>query len=92
VRRLGLGLLLIGLSSSVLLISDWRQRRTSGGRVKRVALVQHASQPLLDEGAAGMLDALAEAGFVEGQILAVQRFNAENDLPTANAIARQVAA
>jgi len=52
--------------------------------------VQHASQPVLDDGVRGMLDALAAEGFIDGRNIAIQRFNAENDLPTANTIARQV--
>ena len=89
-RRLSLGLILIAGASSVLLLSDWGQRRAAGGPLYRVALLQHASQPLLDEGVQGMLDALAEGGFQEGRNISLRRFNAENDLPTANAIARQI--
>lgn len=88
-KRLWLGLALIAAASGVLLISDWSQR-VSGGQLKRVALVQHASQGALDDGVRGMLDGLASAGFVDGRTVTIQRFNAENDLPTANAIARQV--
>jgi len=89
-RRLALGFVLIALSSGVLLISDLGQRTGSRGHIPRIALVQHASQPLLDEGVNGILDALAAQGFVDGKNVNIQRFNAENDLPTANTIARQV--
>ena len=90
IRRLSLGFVLIALSSAVLLISDWGQRKGGTGRIPRVAIVQHASQAVLDEGVRGMIDALTAAGFIEGRNIAIQRFNAENDLPTANTIARQV--
>ena len=83
IRRLSLGFVLIALSSGVLLISDWGQRKGSGVRIPRVAVVQHASQALLDEGVSGMLDALAADGFVDGKNIHIQRFTAENDLPTA---------
>jgi ABC-type uncharacterized transport system substrate-binding protein len=89
-QRLSLGFVLIALSSGVLLISDWGQRNGTRNHIPRVAVVQHASQPLLDEGVNGMLDALAAAGFVDGRNIQIQRFNAENDLPTANTIAKQV--
>src|SRR6476620_7180341 len=89
-RRLSLGFVLIGLSSGVLLVSDLGQRSGGSSRIPRLAIVQHASQPLLDEGVNGMLDALAAAGFTDGQNIHIQRFNAQNDLPTANTIARQV--
>ena len=91
VKRLWLGVALIALAASVLLFSDWRQRAGGGRSLPRVAMFQHASQPALDEGVRGMLDALAEAGFRDGETMALKRFNAENDLPTANAIARQLA-
>src|SRR5438105_2044019 len=73
---------LIALSSAVLLMSDLRQRKGAGGRIRRVAIVPHASQPVLDDGVRGMLDALAANGFIDGRSIAIQRFNAENDLPT----------
>ena len=88
-KNLWLGLTLIVAASAVLLISDWSQR-SSVGSLKRVAIVQHASQAALDEGVAGILDGLAAHGFVDGKTVSIQRFNAENDLVTANAIARQV--
>src|SRR3954466_7405218 len=50
IKRLALGLVLIALASAVLLVSD-RDRRTvsaATGRVWRVAIVQHASTPVLD--------------------------------------------
>jgi ABC-type uncharacterized transport system substrate-binding protein len=92
VQRLWLGFGLIALSSAVLLLSDWGQRQGDTARIRRVAIVQHASQSVLDDGVRGILDALAAEGFVDGRNIALQRFNAENDLPTANTIARQVTA
>ncbi len=89
-RRLGLGLVLIGLASGVLLFSDWTQRRSPAGRAPRVALVQHVSQGIIDEGVSGMLAGLAENGFTEGKNLRIERFNPQGDLPTANAIAKQI--
>ncbi len=88
-RHLILGFLLIGLAGAILLISDWSQRRTVGP-LKRVALLQQASQSSLDEGVQGYLDALADRGFVNGKTISLQRFNAENDIATGNAIARQI--
>jgi ABC-type uncharacterized transport system substrate-binding protein len=52
--------------------------------------MQHASQAALDEGVAGMLDKLAQEGFVDGKTANIKKFNAENDLATANAIAKQL--
>lgn len=87
-RRLALGLFLIALTSAILLLSD-REHRTSA-RIKRVAVLQHASTTLLDEGVAGMVEGLAARGFVEGRNLKLTRFNAQGDMSTGVAIARQV--
>jgi len=89
IRRLWLGVVLIAAASSILLMSDSNQRK-SGHALPRVAVFQSASQSALDDGVHGILDAMAERGFVDGKTISVQRFNAENDIGTANAIARQV--
>lgn len=90
IRRCLLGVSAIGLTSIVLLLSDLGQRTGGAARVPRVAVLQHASQSLLDEGVKGILDALSEGGFRDGQNIVIRRFNAENDLATANAIAREI--
>ena len=55
-RRLALGLALIVIASAVLLLSDRGQRtRTSAAHILRIAIVQHASTPVLDEGVRGMV-------------------------------------
>ena len=90
VKRLALGVILITLAIGILLFSDWNRRSDSRQAVPRIAILQHASQPVLDEGVHGMLLGLAEGGFKEGETVAIQRFNAENDTPTENAIAREV--
>jgi ABC-type uncharacterized transport system substrate-binding protein len=90
VKRLGLGFLLIAVTSGILLLSDWNRRSDSGHVIPRVAILQHASHPVLDEGVQGILDGLAERGFKNGETITIQRFNAENDSPTENAIAKEV--
>jgi ABC-type uncharacterized transport system substrate-binding protein len=90
VKRLALGLCLITLAIGILLLSDWHRRSDSRQVIPRVAILQHASQPVLDEGIHGMLQGLSEGGFKDGDTIAIQRFNAENDTPTENAIAREV--
>ncbi|MFB3906620.1 MAG: ABC transporter substrate-binding protein [Acidobacteriota bacterium] len=88
-NRLGLGLLLIGLTSALLLFSDSNQKKTRT-EVARVAVFQFATRPLMDECVAGILDGLRVEGFTDGQEMKVEKFNAENDLPTANTIARLI--
>ncbi|HEY2014978.1 MAG TPA: ABC transporter substrate binding protein, partial [Bryobacteraceae bacterium] len=89
-RRLSLGLFLIAAAASVLLLSDWKQRRASTAHLPRVAIVQHASQGIIDEGVRGIVDALAENGFIDQKTIQIRRYNAENDVATANAIAKEV--
>jgi ABC-type uncharacterized transport system substrate-binding protein len=90
IRRLTLGVLLILSASAVLLVSDLGRRTGGGGRVRHLAILQHSSQPVLDQGVRGMIDGLAEQGFVEGKGITIRRYSAENDLPTANAIAKEI--
>jgi ABC-type uncharacterized transport system substrate-binding protein len=92
VRRLLLGLALIALASAGLLFSDTSRRRaqTSERSAPRVAILQHASQPIIDEGIRGMLEGLAAAGYEDGTTLEVSRFNAENDMATSAAIAAEI--
>jgi ABC-type uncharacterized transport system substrate-binding protein len=89
-KRLALGLSLIVLSSSVLLLSDWNRRTPGAGRTLRVAIVQHASTPILDEGIDGVIAGLREIGFEPGGRVEIRRYNAQGDMATGNAIARQV--
>ncbi len=58
--------------------------------MRQVAIVQHASTPVLDEGVKGMIEGLAESGFSDGGRISLRTYNAQGDLATGNAIARQV--
>ena len=92
VKRLFLGVLLIALASAALLLADLGRRARGPGKVSRIAIVQHANTPVLDEGIEGLLAGLGERGFRDGENLTIQRFNAQGDMPTGVAIARQVTA
>ena len=93
-RHLGPGVSAILLASSLLLVSDLPHTKpaTTAARQYKVAIVQMASQPILEDGAMGVLDGLREAGYAEGENLVVSRFNAEGDMATANAMAQEVTA
>jgi ABC-type uncharacterized transport system substrate-binding protein len=95
-RRLLLGLCLIAAAAGVLLVSDLGSRagakpRPTAGKVMRVAMLQHASQSILDQGREGMIAGLRELGWREGENLEVQRFNAEGDNAVSGAIAKAMA-
>ncbi len=53
------------------------------------AVVNYISSPTLEEGQAGTLAGLQEAGFVDGENLNLQFYNAEGDRPTAILIAKE---
>ncbi len=90
-RPFALATLLIVAASALLLSSEPSQKPGDDGEaLPRVALVQIASLQALDDGAAGIIERLAERGFVDGRTLALTQFNAQGDLPTANDIARRV--
>ena len=97
-RRISLGLLLIAATSAVLLLSDLGARREAAararaepGRQASIALLQHASQSIFDEGREGMVKGLAEMGWEQGRNARIRFFNAEGDANVSQSIARQMA-
>jgi len=92
-QKLALGLTLIMGSAAILLCSDLGSRhrgaQTHAGPM-RVAIVQQTSIPPLDDGITGALQALKERGYVDGARMTLRRYNAQADIATANAIAREV--
>ena len=65
-KRLALGITLILLTSAVLLFSDLGHRTSAHGSVVKIAILQHASSPVLDDGITGIILGLAEHGFSDG--------------------------
>jgi len=97
IRRLALGLLLIGAAAGLLLLSDLGSRAKQKGAAgqgrpgpAKVALLQHASQSILEEGRQGMVAGMAERGWKEGENLTIRHFNAEGDNTVSQAIAREM--
>ena len=94
-KKIALGLSLIAASAAVLLYSDLNSRNHKAGDARaagplKVAIVQQASVSALDDGVQGMLTALKERGYVDGGRMVVRRYNAQGDIATANAIAKEV--
>jgi ABC-type uncharacterized transport system substrate-binding protein len=95
-KNIALGLTLIVGSSAILLYSDLGSRNRNAGaggnsaRQKRVAIVQQTSIPALDDSLTGALAALKERGYADGGRMMVRRYNAQGDIATANAIAKEV--
>jgi ABC-type uncharacterized transport system substrate-binding protein len=59
-------------------------------RQLKVAMVQMASQAIIEDGAAGVLTGLAERGFSQDKEVLVKRYNAEGDTAAINAMAQEV--
>lgn len=92
-KKLTLGLALIAGAAAVLLYSDLDSRRVevhSKARVMRVAVVQQISIPALDDGLAGAVEALKERGYSDGDRMVLSKYNAQGDISTGNAIAKNV--
>jgi len=89
-KRLALGISLIVLTSGVLLLSDLGRQTPARRSIARIAILQHVSSPVLDDGITGMIQGLAEHGFTKGTTAVIDRYNAEADMAVGNAIARQI--
>ena len=94
IKKLSLGVILIAVAGGILLNADRGSRRRGAqkepSKSLRIALVQHASIPALDEGVEGVLKALADRGYSDGGKILVKHYNSEADIGTANSIAREV--
>ncbi|MEO8604826.1 MAG: ABC transporter substrate-binding protein [bacterium] len=94
VRRLGLPIGLIAAAGAVLLWADRGARHRGQGQgagLMPIAILEHSSNPLLEETRQGVLAGLAERGFRAGDTISVALFNAEGDLATGNLIASKLA-
>ncbi len=82
------GLFLLAVCSGILLVSDWRRRTQPAAGIPRVSIFKFSSRNVLDESVRGCLDGLADRGYRDRRTLRARVYNAESDIPTANAIAR----
>jgi putative ABC transport system substrate-binding protein len=79
------------LTASVLLLLDLNNRaKNSGKELPSVAIFKIASRLVLDQTEQGVIDALYDAGFIEGATCTIQRYSAEGDMGTANTIAQNI--
>lgn len=85
---------MIIVSAAILLYSDLDSRRVNATRGSqgplKVAVVQQISIPALDEGLVGALASLKERGYVDGGRMTLRQYNAQGDIATGNAIAKEV--
>jgi len=94
--RLSVGVIIIAAVSGILLVADRGSRHRVDApildRIPRVALIQHASIDPLDQGVQGILDGLAQRGYLPGHSIKIDSYNAQGDFATANTIAKAVVA
>jgi putative tryptophan/tyrosine transport system substrate-binding protein len=86
------GIFLIFIASTIILLSDFKNRIDAEQKntIPHIAILQYATSPIMDEGVDGALKAICDSGYTDGENIIIQRFNAENDMPTANSIARRI--
>ena len=83
IKKLAPGVVLILLAAAVLLMLDKKHRgaQTPGeARLKRIAILQNASASILEDGVAGNIAGLAEAGFIHEKTAEIRVFKAEGDM------------
>jgi ABC-type uncharacterized transport system substrate-binding protein len=88
--HLGLGILILGAASAGLLGWDYSLRQDRRHSLPRVAILQHTSLAVLDDGVRGYVDGLARRGYLDGRTIRIQRFNAEGDVATGNTMASAI--
>jgi putative ABC transport system substrate-binding protein len=87
VRRLGLGIALIAAASGFLLLSDSSR---SAGALPRCAIIQFNTMQALEDGSRGLTDYLKEHGYDGQHKVLIDHFNAENDMATSSAMAKEI--
>ncbi len=91
IKRLFMGIFLISAAGAILLLSDRVQGDRNARETKpRVAIFQFSTRDILNDCVNGCLAALSARGFRPGENIIIERFSAENDLPTANTIAKLI--
>lgn len=89
-KRLLPGIGLIVLAALVLLAADRFQQAAPRGEAPAIAIFQWASRPVLDDCVAGAVAGLRARGLEPDRDIRIRFYNAENDLSTANGMARAI--
>lgn len=79
------------LASGILLFFDLENRKTvEKKQLIKIAVFKINSRQVLDESENGIMEGLAERGYVDGKTCIIKRFCPEGDMPTANIIALNI--
>jgi len=96
-KRIAFSLFLVFLAAALQLWSDRHNRHPgqaapqnqTGGAIP-IAILQHSSNPMMDEIRSGVLDGLHGKGYDDGRNVTITTYNAEGDLPTGNLMAQKI--
>lgn len=89
-KLLSMGALtLLLLVACVAPVAEAPAETTEAAELPVVGMMKIVSHPALDAEQQGVKDALAEAGFVDGETVIIQEANAEGDIPTLTTIAQK---
>ncbi len=84
------GLFLLFLVAGILLLLDLGNREKRINDKLTIAVFKMTARPSLDETEIGVLEALKERGYINGDNCTVSRFSADGDMVTANSIAQSI--
>lgn len=79
------------ITAAILLMLDIGNRKSVQKKeVFEIAIFKIASRKVLDESEAGIMDALASRGYIDGKNCIIKKYCPEGDMPTANMIAQTI--
>ncbi len=89
-KGIWLGIVLLLAVSATLLLTDLQNQNPGSKAIKTIAIFKFSSRPLLNNTELGFIEGLRTRGFIDGKNIRLTRYCAENDLPTANTIAKEI--
>jgi len=90
IKGIALGLGVIGVLCAILLLIPGRSSSEKEKKIIHIASFIFSSRETLEDTERGYTDALADRGYISGRNIEISRYNAENDMPTANTIAKEI--
>ena len=89
-KSIGKGLLFLFVIAGILLLLDLENREKETTLELKIAVFKMITRPMLDDAERGILEALEERGYTDGENCTIERFSADGDMVTANAIAQNI--
>jgi len=89
-KSIGKALLFLFLVAGILLILDLGNRKKVNDKELKIAVFNMIARPMLEDAERGILEAFTERGYVDGEKCVIERFCADGDMVTANAIAQNI--